>query len=117
MKRAAPPLALAALLALGFASVADAHILTFKRARNATLNVVQAECAKVRTCDGAAAGPCNRVSLHRVRCRGHFYGQNQKVGDYDCHRQVTILIYPGGDDRFFKSGRRKCVPNEEHPVS
>ena len=116
MKRLLSIMVVVALGALAFASVADAHFLTTKRARNATFNVMKTECDEVPTCQGYTAGPCTRLGDHKVRCLGHIYGRNARTGPYDCHRQVTIQIYDGSDDRFYKTSDRECEANEEHPV-
>ena len=116
MKRLLSTAVIVALGAFAFASVADAHFLTTKRARNATFNVMKTECDEVPTCQGYTAGPCRRLANHKVRCLGHIYGRNARTGPYDCHRQVTIQIYGGSDDRFYKTSDRKCEENEDHTV-
>ncbi len=107
---------LVAVVALVLAATAAANFLTTKEARNAAFNVMREECEKVPTCQGAAAGPCVRISDRKVRCLGHFYGSNNRTGPYDCHRQVSIRIYPDSDQRFYKTTERRCTENEDHPV-
>jgi hypothetical protein len=111
MKKRTTIIALVIAFALVFASVAAANFLTIKRARNATFNVMRQECDHVPTCDRFAAGPCTRVNAHKVRCTGHIFGQNARVGAYDCHRQVTIQVYQGSQDRFYKTSDRTCDPD------
>jgi hypothetical protein len=111
MRKSTIILALTATIALVFASVAAANFLTIKRARNATFNVMREECNHVTTCDRFSAGPCTRVNTHKVRCTGHIYGQNARVGAYDCHRLVTIQIYPDSQDRYYKTSDRQCDPD------
>jgi hypothetical protein len=102
-------------LMLAFAGTAQAHVLTFKEARNAAFNLVKRECNNFQGCNGYQAGPeQHRVNAHKVKVRTHFYGSNLQVGDYDCHRIYTILIKPGSDQRFYKRGDRNCVPNTHH---
>jgi hypothetical protein len=115
-KRLTTVLVLIALASLSVAAVAQAHFLTTKRARSATFNVMKQECEKVPTCQGFAAGPCTRLGDHKVRCLGHIYGRNARTGPYDCHRQVTIQIYDGSTDRFYKTSERECEENQDHPV-
>lgn len=108
MRRPLKILALVTAFALLFAAVAEANFLTIKRARNATFNVMRQECNHVPTCDKFAAGPCERIDARKVRCTGHIYGQNARVGAYDCHREVTVQIYPDSQDRFYKTTDRVC---------
>jgi hypothetical protein len=108
MKRTLTILALAAAASLAFAGVAQANLLTIKRARNAAFNVERQECNHVPTCDRFAAGPCTRLDPQKVRCVGHIYGTNARVGAYDCHRQITVQIYDGSQDRYYKTGPRTC---------
>src|SRR3954447_8888729 len=106
MRKPLTILALVAAFVLVFAAVAEANFLTLKRARNATFNVMRQECNHVPTCEKFSAGPCERIDARKVRCTGHILGQNERVGAYDCHRQVTVQIYEGSADRFYKTTDR-----------
>jgi hypothetical protein len=99
--------ALAALGAIAFASTAEAHFLTFKEARNATFNIAREDCEKRRTCDRFAAGPCTRVNAHKVKCRETLFGQNAR-GPYEIRIDVTVLIRPGSDKRFYRQKHERC---------
>lgn len=109
MKRATLLAALAVVFSLSFASVADAHILTFKRARNATFNIAREDCERLRTCDRFGARDCARRNAHKVVCVAFIEGQNAR-GTYECHRQVTVSIPAGSYDRFVRTrGDARCT--------
>jgi hypothetical protein len=115
LKRLTLAVAAASVLALMVAVPAQAHLLTFKEARNAAFNLVKRECNNFQGCDGYQAGPeQRRINAHKVKVRTHFYGSNLQVGPFDCHRMYTILIKPGSNDRFYKRSDRNCVPNRDH---
>jgi hypothetical protein len=115
LKRLTLMVAAAALAALVLASTAQAHVLTFKEARNAAFQLVKRECNRYAGCDGYQAGPeQSRVNAHKVRVKTHFWGSNAQIGDYDCHRIYTISIRNGSDRRYYKQGPRTCVPNRDH---
>ena len=95
MRRTTLVLALVALLTLGIASVADAHVLSKKRAAQATLELSFELCVTrpdlYPGCRGAASLPCKRLTLHKVRCVGHIYGEfidpaTLLPQPYDCER-------------------------------
>jgi hypothetical protein len=128
LKRTTLVLALAALLTLGIASVADAHVLSKKRATQATLEFEFAECVGrpdlYPGCAGAAAGPCKRLTLHKVKCLGHIFGTpiDPATGlpvPIDCHRVYAWKIKPGkpASRLFGKVGPQTCGPDTEHPRS
>jgi hypothetical protein len=111
--------ALAALLTLGIASVADAHVLSKKRAAQATLEFEFAECVNrpdlYPGCLGAATLPCKRLTLHKVKCVGHIYGIFTDVTTglqqpYDCERVYNWKIKPGkpAGKLFGKVGPQTC---------
>jgi hypothetical protein len=107
MKRTTLLLALAALGAMAFSSTAEAHFLTFKRARNATFNLAKQDCDKINACRRFGSGPCSRVSAHKVRCRETLIGHNPR-GDWEIRIDVTILIKPGSDERFYRQKHQRC---------
>jgi hypothetical protein len=107
MKRTTLLLTLAALGTLVLASTAEAHFLTFKRARNATFNVAEQDCRKRDSCQRYEAGPCTRLNRHKVRCRETLHGENQR-GSYEIRIDVTVLIKPGSQDRYYKQKNRRC---------
>jgi hypothetical protein len=121
--------ALAALLTLGIASVADAHVLSKKRAAQATLEFEFAECVNrpdlYPGCEGAATLPCKRLTLHKVKCLGHIFGTFIDITTglpvpYDCHRVYNWKIKPGkpAGKLFGKVGSQTCGPDTgEHPRS
>jgi hypothetical protein len=116
LKRLTIAVAAAALFGLVLAGPAQAHVLTFKEARNAAFNLVKRECNNFQGCDGYQAGPeQQRVNAHKVKVRTHFWGSNLQAGPYDCHRIYTILIKPGSDQRFYKRSNRNCKVNTDHP--
>jgi hypothetical protein len=108
MKRTTLLLALAALATLVFASVAEAHFLSFKRARNATFNIAREDCNRINTCDRFSASDCVRLSAHKVRCRETLYGENRR-GTYELRIQVTVSIREGSDDRYYKQSNASCT--------
>jgi hypothetical protein len=115
LKRLTLALAAAALAALMLAGSAQAHVLTFKEARNAAFDLVRQECQRYQGCDGYQAGPeQRRINAHKVKVKTHFWGSNAQVGDYDCHRIYTILIREGSNQRYYTRGPRNCVPNTDH---
>jgi hypothetical protein len=107
MRKATLLLALTALGAMVFASTAEAHVLTTKRARNATFNIAKRDCNRINTCDRYAASHCVRLTAHKVRCRETLQGQNAR-GPYELRVQVTISIRPGSNDRYFKQSNATC---------
>jgi hypothetical protein len=107
LKRTTLLLAIAGLLTLGVAGTAQAHFLTHKEARNATFQVARQDCNRINTCDRFGAGPCERLTAHRVRCRETLQGQNAR-GPYEVRVAVTISIRPGSDQRYFRKGNSNC---------
>jgi hypothetical protein len=112
--------ALAALLALGVASVADAHHLSKKRAAEATVETEKQDCDHrpdlYPGCTGTDFSDCRRLTKHKVKCTGHILGQrtNPETGvvePYDCERVYTWKIKPGrrASLLFGKRGAQTCV--------
>jgi hypothetical protein len=92
-------LVLITVVALVFTAVASAHVLTFKRARNATFVEARQECNSFATCTEFAAGPCERLSAHKVRCRALV--RDEAGGS--CRWPVTARIKRGGNRLFVNS--------------
>jgi hypothetical protein len=84
-------LVLAIVGALVFTAVASAHVLTFKRARNATFVEARQYCNSFSSCTEFAAGPCERLSAHKVRCTGTVRDRGGGV----CRWPVTVRIERG----------------------
>jgi hypothetical protein len=112
--------ALAALLALGVASVADAHHLSKKRAAEATVDTEKQDCDHrpdlYPGCTGTDFSDCRRLTKHKVKCTGHILGQrtNPETGvvePYDCERVYTWKIKPGrrASLLFGRRGAQTCV--------
>jgi hypothetical protein len=91
MRRFSLLASLLTVAALVFAAVADAHFLTKKRARNASVQVAKKECNEIPTCEAYGAGPCERLTPHRVRC-------DARVRDplAECEFRVLIRLSEGG---------------------
>jgi hypothetical protein len=81
----------AALVA--FTSVASAHILSFKRARNATEAEARQECNSFPTCTHYGSGSCQRLSPHRIRCTAIV---RDEAGGF-CRWPVTVRIVRGSN--------------------
>jgi hypothetical protein len=69
MRRALPPVLLV-IAALAFASVASAHILTFKLAHRAAEAEAREYCNSFSSCTHFGARSCQRFTAHRIRCIG-----------------------------------------------
>jgi hypothetical protein len=108
--------ALAALLALGIASVADAHHLSKKRAAQATADTETEDCENrpdlYPGCTGGDFSDCRRLTAHKVKCSGHILGTRPDDGQpYDCERVYTWKIKPGrrASLLFGKFGPQTCA--------
>jgi hypothetical protein len=90
-------IAVAALVA--FASVASAHVLTFRRAHNAAEAAARQHCNSFPTCTHYGAGSCRRITPHRIRCTAIVRDQ---AGGF-CRWPVTARIKAGSNRLLVRS--------------
>jgi hypothetical protein len=119
MRRTLVSAALAALVSLAVASVADAHRLGKKRAADATIETEAKDCVDhpelYPGCTDTTATDCRRLTRHKVKCTGHIVGvRPSDSAPYDCERVYTWKIKPGrrASLLFGKFGPQTCVIGE-----
>jgi hypothetical protein len=103
-------LSLTALLTVGIAASAQAHVLSFKRAANVARAVAQRDCNNDPGCQqyGAFKNDCRRGSAHRVRCYALNLGQDSSGAQYFCERPVLVKMKNDSFKLVYVTGQRVC---------
>jgi hypothetical protein len=108
MKRSGVLLALVGVVVLVFASTADAHILSKKRAIAVVEREAERECERFASCTEYGWSDCVRRSAHRIRCKAIVQDEFTR-----CTWPVQVRIKQNGHQRFVSSNPNRdaeCVP-------
>jgi hypothetical protein len=86
-------------------SIASAHLLSFKRARNITAAEARQFCNSFPTCTHYGARSCRRVNAHKIRCIGIV---RDRAGGF-CTWPVEVRIQRGSNQAFVRSNPQQTA--------
>jgi hypothetical protein len=109
MRRALPPIALAAVLAAALAlapAAGAAKVLSIGKASKVAQRVAERDCDDDPNCEASNAANCQREAPRRVRCIASRVGSDAE-GAYQCDRMVLVRLKAGGGTKH-AAGKPSC---------